>query len=86
MKHRFSAKGLASQRNRLGLWANDCALLFGTSGHSVYSWEAGTAAPRAQHLPAIAAFKKLGKKSAAAIVGQLKSATPAQHKRESTVT
>ena len=62
--HRFSAKGLASQRRRLGLSANDCGLLLGASGQSVYNWEEGKARPRAKHMAAIAALKTLGKKDA----------------------
>lgn len=65
---RFSAKGLASQRRRLGLSAHDCGLLLGTSGQSVYNWESGKARPRARQMPAIAALRKLGKKDAAAVL------------------
>lgn len=65
-KHRFSAKGLASQRKRLGLSANDCGLLVGASGQSVYNWESGEARPRAKHLEAIAALRTMGKKEARA--------------------
>jgi DNA-binding transcriptional regulator YiaG len=65
---RFSAKGLASHRKRLGLSAHDCGLLLGASGQSVYKWEDGKARPRAKHLPAIAALRSLGKKDAAAIL------------------
>jgi DNA-binding transcriptional regulator YiaG len=63
---RFSAKGFASQRQRLGLSAADCGLLLGASGLSVYKWESGQSRPRAKFLPAIAAFRSLGKKEAAA--------------------
>lgn len=70
---RFSAKGLASQRKRLGLSAEDVGLLVGASGQSVYNWESGTARPRAAHLPAISALKTLGKKSAAAILATRRS-------------
>jgi DNA-binding transcriptional regulator YiaG len=62
---RFSAKGFASQRKRLGLSAADCGLLLGASGLSVYKWESGQSRPRARFLPAIAAFRTLGKKEAA---------------------
>jgi len=65
-KIRFSAKGLASQRRRLGLSAEECGLLVGASGQSVYNWEAGSARPRPKLLPAIAALRSLGKKEAAA--------------------
>jgi DNA-binding transcriptional regulator YiaG len=65
---RFSAKGLASHRKRLGLSAHDCGILLGASGQSVYKWEDGKARPRAKHLPAIAALRTLGKKQVAAIL------------------
>lgn len=65
-KLRFTAKGLASQRQRLGLSAHECGLLVGASGQSIYNWEQGKASPRARHLPAIAALRTLGKKQAAA--------------------
>jgi len=71
---RFSAKGLASQRRRLGLSAEDCGRLVGTSGQSIYNWESGKARPRARLLPAIAALRQLGKKEAAARLAALRSA------------
>lgn len=64
-KRRFSAKGLASQRRRLGLSARDCALLVGASSQSVYNWEEGKIRPQAQHLHAIASLATLGKKEVA---------------------
>ena len=70
---RFSAKGLASHRKRLGLSAHDCGVLLGASGQSIYKWEDGKARPRAKHLPAIAALRKLGKKQANAILESLRS-------------
>ena len=69
---RFGAKGLASQRRRLGLSAQDIGLLVGTSGQSIYNWEDGKARPRAKHLPAIAALKTIGKKEAAARLASLR--------------
>lgn len=71
---RFSAKGLASQRQRLALSANDCGLLVGASGQSIYKWEDGKARPRAKHLPAIAALRTLGKREAAARLASLREA------------
>jgi len=62
---RFSPNGLASQRKRLGLSAEDCGLLVDVSGKSIYRWEAGTARPQARHLAAVAELRKLGKKEAA---------------------
>lgn len=67
-RHRFSAKGLASQRKRLGLSAEALGKLIGVSGLSIYHWEGGKARPRANHLPAIAALKTLGKNEAAAVL------------------
>lgn len=63
-KLRFTPKGLASQRRRLGLSAADVGLLVGASGQSIYNWEEGKAHPRAKHLPAIAALRTMGKKEA----------------------
>jgi len=74
-KQRFSAKGLASQRKRLGLSADDIGLLVGASGQSVYNWEAGKARPRAHNLPALAALRTLGKKDAAAALATRRAAT-----------
>jgi DNA-binding transcriptional regulator YiaG len=71
-KLRFTAKGLASQRQRLGLSAMECGLLVGASGQSIYNWEDGKARPRARHLPAIAALRTLGKKEAAARLASLR--------------
>jgi DNA-binding transcriptional regulator YiaG len=68
---RFSAKGLASQRKRLGLSAQDCGLLVGASGQSIYNWEDGKARPRAKHLQALAALRGMGKKEAAARLREL---------------
>jgi DNA-binding XRE family transcriptional regulator len=68
---RFSAKGLASQRQRLGLSAEDCGLLVGASGQSIYNWEAGKARPQAKYLPGLAALRTLGKKAAAARLASL---------------
>ena len=69
---RFSAKGLASHRQRLALSADDVGLLLGASGQSVYNWESGKARPRAKHLAAIATLKAMGKKEAAAKIEALR--------------
>ena len=71
-KLRFTAKGLASQRRRLGLSASDVGLLVGASGQSIYNWEEGKAHPRAKHLPAIAALRTMGKKEASARLAPLR--------------
>lgn len=67
---RFSAKGFAAQRQRLGLSANALATLLGVSGQSVYKWEDGKARPRASQLPA-AALRTMGKKEVAVRLAEL---------------
>jgi hypothetical protein len=71
-KLRFTAKGLAAQRRRLGLSAMECGLLVGASGQSIYNWEDGKARPQARHLQAIAGLRTLGKKEAAARLASLR--------------
>ena len=66
VKHRFSAAGLATHRQRLGLSAADYGKLLGVSALSVYKWEAGQVRPRASYLPAIAAVRSMGKREATA--------------------
>jgi DNA-binding transcriptional regulator YiaG len=70
---RFSAKGFAAQRRRLGLSAPDFGLLLGVSAQSIYNWEEGKVRPRGAHLPAIAALRSLGKKQATAHLAALKT-------------
>ena len=70
---RFSAKGFASQRRRLGLSAPEFGLLLGVSAQSIYNWEEGKVRPRGAHLPAIAALRNLGKKQATAPLAALKT-------------
>ena len=65
---RYSAKRLLAHRKRLGLCASEVGLLLGTSGQSIYNWEQVKSKPRAGHLVAIAALRRLGKKEAAAVV------------------
>jgi DNA-binding transcriptional regulator YiaG len=67
---RFSAKGLVSQRKRLGISAAECGILVGASAQSIYNWEEGKIRPRAKHLVAIAALRGLGKREAAARLAQ----------------
>ena len=72
---RFSAKGLASQRKRLGLSATDAGFLVGASSQSIYNWEQGKARPLARHLPAIAALRGMGKREVAARLETLRDHT-----------
>ena len=69
---RFSARGLLSHRKRLGLSAAQAGLLVGASELSIYKWERGPTRPRARYLPAIARFRTLGKKEAAALLDAMK--------------
>jgi DNA-binding transcriptional regulator YiaG len=71
---RFRASGMASNRKRLGLSAEDFGLLVGASGQSVYLWESGKTKPRPQSLAAIAALRGIGKREVAARLEALKQA------------
>lgn len=71
---RFSAKGLAAQRKRLGLSASDFGRLVGASGQSIYNWESGQIRPRASQMASIAAVRALGKREAAARLEALRAA------------
>jgi DNA-binding transcriptional regulator YiaG len=51
---RFSAKGFAKNRQRLGLSQKECGMLIGASALSVYKWERGEVRPRARYLETIA--------------------------------
>jgi DNA-binding transcriptional regulator YiaG len=69
---RFSAKGLASHRKRLGLSAHDFGLLVGASGQSIYKWEEGSARPRAKNIEAIAKVRTMGKREANARLAEMR--------------
>lgn len=70
-KLRFNAKGLRSQRKRMGLSAADVALLIGVTQQSVYNWERNVSRPRQSQLAAIAALRKMGKREATARLQQM---------------
>lgn len=63
---RFTAKGLRSQRERLGLSAANYGKLVGVSGQTIYNWEGEISRPRKQQLAAIAAVRSMSKKEAQA--------------------
>ncbi len=69
---RFTAKGLRSQRERLGLSAANCGKLIGVTGQTVYSWEQETSRPRKSQVARIAALRRLGKREALARLEELK--------------
>ncbi|MDI1236409.1 MAG: helix-turn-helix domain-containing protein [Polaromonas sp.] len=68
---RFSPSGFASLRRRLGLSAAETGALIGVSDQSIYKWEDGKSRPREMHMPAIAAFRKMTKRAAAAALEAL---------------
>jgi len=60
----FSPSGLAAQRKRLGLSAQELGALICVSGQSIYKWEQGKAKPRAAQLVALRGIRSLGKREA----------------------
>lgn len=70
---RFRPEGFAQHRKRLGLSAREVGLLLDASALSVYKWESGQAKPRAKHLQAIAALRRMGKREAARKISELES-------------
>jgi DNA-binding XRE family transcriptional regulator len=71
-KHvRFAAKGLRSQRNRLGLSQTDMGTLLGVSAQSIYNWESESARPRDEQLVKLAALRGIGKREAGERLKQL---------------
>ena len=68
---RFTAKGLRSQRKRLGLSAANYGKLIGVTGQTIYSWEQETSRPRKSQVARIASLRHLGKREAYARLEQL---------------
>ena len=79
-KSRFVAKGLRSQRTRLGLSAAEFGKLVGVSAQSVYNWEGEKARPRGDQLARLASLRGLGKREAAARLAQGDGSTPRAEK------
>ena len=71
---RFVAKGLRSQRNRLGLSQTDLGTLLGVSAQSIYNWESESAHPRDEQLAKLAALRGIGKREAGRRLEQLLAA------------
>ena len=69
---RFTAKGLRSQRQRLGLSAADCGKLIGVTDQTIYNWEHEIARPRKEQLARIASLRRMGHREARARLEQLK--------------
>ena len=76
---RFVAKGLRTQRGRLGLSAAQFGALLGVSAQSIYNWERETAHPRGEQLAKLASLRGIGKREAEARLAQL--AAPARKGR-----
>lgn len=70
---RFSAKGLAKHRKRLGLSAADLGSLLGVTAQSVYNWETGKTRPREEQIVALATLRTLGKRKALAQLAEAQS-------------
>ena len=68
---RFSAKGLRSNRKRLGLSAADYGMLIGVTGQSVYNWEREASSPGKQQLAILANLRRMSKKEARGRLEQL---------------
>ena len=68
---RFSAKGLKSQRDRLGLSAADYAELVGVSAQTLYNWENGRSRPQRAQIQKLAKIRGIGKREALARLEQL---------------
>lgn len=73
-RSRFSAKGLKTHREQLGLSADSYGKLVGVSGLSIYNWEQEKARPRESSIAALASIRGLGKREAASRLGE--PATP----------
>ena len=68
---RFAAKGLRSQRKRLGFSQTDMGALLGVSAQSIYNWESESAHPRDEQLVKLAALRGIGKREARERLSQL---------------
>ena len=68
---RFSAKGLASRRRKLGLSGPQYAQLAGVSTQTLYNWEQGRSRPRKEQMAKLVALRGLTKREALAHLEQL---------------
>lgn len=66
---RFSAKGFATHREKLGLSAEEAGRLLDVSAQTVYGWEKGRK-PQDRHMGAVARFRKMGKREAKALLAK----------------
>ncbi|HJU22812.1 MAG TPA: helix-turn-helix domain-containing protein [Casimicrobiaceae bacterium] len=82
-KIRFVAKGLRSQRARLGLSADEYARLVGVSPQSIYNWENGHTTPRPAQVAVIAQLRSLGKREARARLDEVRPKRARRRRRRS---
>lgn len=61
---RFSAKGLRSHREKLGISAADYASLVGVSPQTIYLWEHEQTRPRKSQIASLVEVRKLGVREA----------------------
>ena len=73
---RFRAKGVASQRRRLGISAAAYGKLIGVTGPTIYAWEHGAVRPRRAQLATLASIRRLGRREALARLEQMRKKTP----------
>ncbi len=65
---RFTAKGMVTMRQRLGLSGADMATLLGVSSQTIYNWESEKSRPQQQQLDAFASLRGVGKRQVAALL------------------
>jgi DNA-binding transcriptional regulator YiaG len=70
-KLRFSAKGLHSNRKRLGLSAADYGTLIGVTAQTIYNWEQERSRPGKEQLEVLANLRSMGKRQAQGRLEQL---------------
>jgi len=78
-KVRFVAKGLRSQRERLGLSAEGLGKVLGVSCQSIYNWESGKARPRRDQLAKLSQLRRVGKRQVMAFLAQQAGTQRARH-------
>jgi len=83
-KVRFVAKGLKSQRERLGLSAGDFGRLVGVSAQSIYNWEGGQTRPRDEQVAKLVQLRAVGKREATERLKQASKRETPKARREQT--
>lgn len=69
-RSRFSAAGLRTLRQKLGLSADDLGRLAGVSGQSVYNWEQEKSRPRQAQVGKIVLLRNIGKREARRLLSE----------------